>query len=172
MQFNQLKRGLLVLVASLMLAACGFHLRGAGSALPFESIYVQDSGAPGIARDLKRTLTSSGIKVVSHPEEAQVMLELMNEVSTKNILALSGRGKVREYEITYHVTFRTRETKSDLWGEAQTVMLRRDFSYSDSQLLAKEAEEARLAADMRAEAVREVLRRVGSQSRGGAGTPQ
>lgn len=167
MQQIALNRGWLALLLALLLTACGFHLRGVGS-LPFESLYVQDSGAPSIARDLKRALSSSGVKLTNSAEEAQASLELMSEANTKNILSLSGGGKVREYEILYQVTFRARETGAELWGEPQTVSLRRDFSYSDSALLAKEAEEARLAADMRAEAVREVLRRVGSLSKGGA----
>ncbi len=165
MQAIGLNRGLLVLFLAFLLTACGFHLRGAGETIPFESIYVQDNGAPGIARNLKRSLRSSGVKVVSNPEDAQVQLELMRETSTKNILSLSGGGKVREYELLYAVTFRAREAKAELWGEPQTVNLRRDFSYSDSALLAKEAEEGRLNADMQAEAVREVLRRVGSIGR-------
>ena len=155
-----------ILTASLLLAltACGFHLRGTDT-LPFESLYVQDSGAPGIARDLKRSLSSSGVKLTANPEEAQASLELMSEGSEKRILSLSGKGKVREYELVYRVAFRVRDADSELWGESQTVEMRRDFSYSDSALLAKDAEEARLVNDMHAEAVREILRRVGSPSK-------
>lgn len=163
---------LLALLLALLLTACGFHMRGVGDVLPFESMYVQDSGAPTIARDLKRALSSSGIKITSRAEDAQALLELMSERNTKNILSLSGGGKVREYEILYQVVFRARETGTELWGEPQTVNLRRDFSYNDNALLAKQAEEARLTADMRAEAVREVLRRVGSLSKGGASGKQ
>lgn len=172
MQAIGLNRGLPALFLALLLTACGFHLRGVGEIIPFKSIYVQDGGAPSIARNLKRSLNSSGVKVVPNPEDAQVLLELMSETSTKNILSLSGGGKVREYELLYQTTFRARDAKSELWGEPQTVNLRRDFSYSDSALLAKEAEEARLNADMQAEAVREVLRRVGSLGRNKAGTAQ
>lgn len=161
-------RYLLALLLALSLGGCGFHLRGGFGSVPFESLYVQDSGAPGIARDLRRALSSSGVKIVSRPEDAQAQLELMSEANTKNILSIGGGGTVREYEILYKVTFRARETGAELWGEPQTVSLRRDFSYRDSALLAKEAEEARLTTDMRTEAVREVLRRVGSLSKGGA----
>ena len=161
-------RGLTALLLASLLTACGFHLRGAGESLPFETLYVQDSGAPGIARDLKRSLSSSGVKLVPRAEDGQASLELMKEANIKNILSLSGRGRVREYELLYQVSFRTKESGAELWGEPQTVNLRRDFSFDDAALLAKEAEEARLIADMHAEAVREVLRRVGSLARGGA----
>ncbi len=172
MQAIGLNRGLLALLMALLLTACGFHLRGAGEVIPFESIYVKGDGAPTIARNLKRMLNSSGVKVLSNAEDAQVQLELMSETYTKNILSLSGGGKVREYELLYKAVFRAREAKAELWGEPQTVNLRRDFSYSDSALLAKEAEEGRLNADMQSEAVREIMRRVGSISRNKAADTQ
>jgi len=153
-----------VLSLLLLLTACGFHLRSFGN-MPFETLYIQDSGAPGIARDLRRAFGSGGVEVVSAPEQAQMSLELMDEDVEKRILSLSGKGKVREYEILYRVSFRTRETGAAVWGPPQQVELRRDFSYSDTALLAKDAEESRLVADMRAEAVREILRRSSSVSK-------
>lgn len=164
MQNSVSKRGLLVLACAFALSACGFHLRGIGS-LPFDTLYVQGDGAPDIARDLKRSLGGSGVKLTKTAEEAQASLELMSESGEKRILALGSGGKVREYEILYRVVFRVRDAGSESWGGPQTVELRRDFSYDDTKLLAKDAEEARLGADMHTEAVREILRRIGSLSK-------
>ncbi|HEY3326972.1 MAG TPA: LPS assembly lipoprotein LptE [Novimethylophilus sp.] len=164
MQNSVSKRGLLVLACAFALSACGFHLRGTGS-LPFDTLYVQGDGAPDIARDLKRSLGGSGVKLTKTAEEAQASLELMSESGEKRILSLGSGGKVREYEILYRVVFRVRDAGNESWGGPQTVELRRDFSYDDTKLLAKDAEEARLAGDMHTEAVREILRRVGSLSK-------
>ena len=67
---------------------------------------------------------------------------------------------VREYELNYHASFRTREPADSTWSVPQTVQSRRDFSYNDNALLGKLDEEARLNTDMRTDAVREVLRRL------------
>lgn len=152
---------ILLLVSLLALGACGFHLRGIND-VSFKTLYVQDSGAPSIARDLKRAVKGSGAKLVGSPEQAQVSLELMNENGEKRILSLSGTGRVREYELLYRVTFRTREANSELWSPPQTVEQRRDFTYNDSQVLAKDNEETRLNKDMRTDTIREILRRVSS----------
>jgi LPS-assembly lipoprotein len=156
-------RYLLVAMLLLVTTACGFHLRGAEN-LPFQNLYLQDSGAPSISRDLKRSLKNSGVKLTATAEEAQASLELLSELYDKRILSLSGTGRVKEYLLVYTVTFRLRESGSELWGPVQTTEMRRDFTYDDSQALAKAVEEARLAADMRTEAAREVLRRVSSLS--------
>jgi LPS-assembly lipoprotein len=88
------------------------------------------------------------------------MLELVSETSEQKILSLSGHGTVREYELIYRVNFRLRNPSSELWGEMLTVEERRDFSYDDSQLLAKQFEQDRLVEDMKTDAVREIMRRL------------
>jgi len=168
MQTSVFKR-LLVLALILGTTACGFHLRSLGT-LPFESIYVQSPSSTGITRDIKRQLAGSGVKVVANPEDAQALLELMSEQNEKRILSLSGKGKVREYDVIYRVTFRVKNAPTENWGPPQLVEQHRDFSYSDSALLAKDAEEQRLVSDMHSEAVREILRRVSSLSKQAAAT--
>ena len=78
---------------------------------------------------------------------------------------LSGGGTVREYELVYKVSFRTRLPNSPLWSEAQTVQSRRNFSYDDKALLAKLDEENKLNADMHSEVVREIMRRLSAIKR-------
>lgn len=157
---SALGRGLLLLTI-LVLAGCGFHLRGAES-MPFDSLYIQDSGAAGISRDLKRSLKSSGIRLEDSAEKAQASLDLMSEDNEKRILSISGRGRVREFELLYRVTFRVRQAGSELWQATQLLELRRDYSFDDKALLGKEGEESRLVSDMRSEAVREIMRRLGT----------
>lgn len=152
-------RHLLLAVSLLTLAACGFHLRGM-TELAFKTIHIQESNKTAIGKDLRRSLASSGVKLVTAPEEAELHLELMGETTEKRILSLSGGGKVREYELIYRVTLRLRDAASELWGAPQVVEVRRDYSYDDTQLLAKEGEEARLYKDMHNDAAREIMRRL------------
>ena len=149
----------LLLTVTLALAACGFHLRGL-TELSFETLYIEQSGANSIEKELKRNLTTNGVKIVGTPEQAELQVNLMGESTQKRILSLSGSGKVREYELLYRVSFRVKETASPTWGEVQTVETRRDYTYDDSLLLAKEGEEARLYNDMRSDASREIMRRL------------
>lgn len=152
-------RNTLLVLCALTLAACGFHLRGLTD-LSFHSLYIQNNGAPGVMTNLKRALSSNGVKLVTNPELADMHLDLMGENTEKRILSLSGGGRVSEYELLYRVTFRTRTASSDPWGAPQSVEQRRDYSYDDTLLLAKEGEEARLNNDMRADATREIMRRL------------
>jgi LPS-assembly lipoprotein len=140
-----------------ILTACGFQLRGVED-LSFSTLYMQ--GSTTINKPLKRSLEVNGVSVVTNPEKAELLMELVSESSQQNILSLSGTGRVREFELLYRVSFRLRNPASETWGEVQTVQNRRDFSYDDTQLLGKQAEETRLFDDMKADTVREIMRRL------------
>ncbi len=149
--------GTITLIA-LAFSACGFQLRGAAD-LAFKNLYMQGSKL-SISKDLTRLLQTNGVQVVDKAEDAELLLELLSESSQKRIQSLSGGGLVREFELIYLLNFRIREAGSATWGPVQTIRGRRDFSYSDSALLGKAEEEARLNSDMRNDAMRELLRRL------------
>ena len=147
---------ILLLALLLALTACGFQLRGTAD-LAFKNLYMQGSKLT-INKNLTRSLKVNGVTVVDNPEKAELFLEMLSEQREQKILSLSGGGKVREFEIIYRVSFRLRSPSSEIWGPVQTVENSRDFSYDDSQLLAKEAEQQRLLEDMRNAATREIMR--------------
>lgn len=148
----------MIMLFTFALSACGFQLRGMTD-LSFKNLYIQGSTL-SISRDLERSFQTNGVHVVENAEDAELLLELLSENNQKRILSLSGGGLVREFELNYLVSFRVREAASPTWGPVQTVRTRRDFSYNDNALLGKADEEARLNADMRNDAIREVLRRL------------
>ena len=150
-----------MLVSTLMLSACGFELRGAAD-LAFKSIYIQGPNYT-VSKDLRKALAINDVTIVNNAKDADLLLEFLSETYDRRILSLSGRGRVTEYELLYNLNFRIKAAASELWGPVQTIEGRRDFSYDDTQVLAKSYEEARLREDMQADAVREIMRRLTAQ---------
>ncbi|MBI4937790.1 MAG: hypothetical protein HY846_06165 [Nitrosomonadales bacterium] len=150
------------LLLALLLGACGFHLRGQNAfALPFQTLYVQSANdyAPFIV-ELKRAIEASNVQIADSPEQAQLTLHIVSELTDKQILSLSGGGRVREYRLQYRVSLRVYDHKQQDWLAPEEITLRRDFSYDDVQILAKEQEEAMLYQNMRGDAVQQILRRL------------
>lgn len=141
-----------------ILTSCGFQLRGAAS-LAFDSIFIQGNTLI-ISKNLVKSLKTNGIQVLPTDENADVLLELLGEESEKRILSLSGRGLVNEFELFYRVHYRTREAGAALWSPVQTIESRRDFSYSDANLLAKQGEEKQLNENMQADVLSNLIRRL------------
>ncbi|HYG32301.1 MAG TPA: LPS assembly lipoprotein LptE [Methylophilaceae bacterium] len=156
------KAWLLLSLASLvLLSGCGFELRGQAD-LAFDSIYMQGPNY-AVTKELRKALTVNGVTIANSAENADLLLEFLSEDYDRRILSLSGRGRVTEYELIYVLNFRLRNAGSETWGPVQTIEGRRDFSYDDTQVLAKSYEEARLREDMQADAVREIMRRLVAQ---------
>jgi LPS-assembly lipoprotein len=143
-----------------LVAACGFQLRGTAP-LPFSSIYVQAPVTSQLAIQLRRAVRStSGTKVTDDPKDAQVILQIVNELTEKKILSLSGGGRVSEYQLRYRVSFRLTDSKNREHIPASEILLWRDFSFNDEQALAKEHEERLLYRNMRDDAVQQLVRRL------------
>jgi LPS-assembly lipoprotein len=143
-----------------MVAACGFQLRGTAT-LPFSSIYVQAPPTSVLATQLKRAvLAGSGTRIAEQPGEAEVILQIMSELQEKQILSLSGGGRVSEFQLRYRVSFRLTDSKNREHIPASEIVLRRDYSFTDDQALSKESEEALLYRDMRNDAVGQLVRRL------------
>ena len=157
---KNITRCVTIFIMTLVLAACGFHLRGVAD-LSFNKLYIK--GSLSISKDLISSLKTNGVRIVKEPEEAEMMLELISDNQEKRILSLGGTGSVREFELFYRIKFRLRDASSDLWSPEQLIEEQRDFSYLDSELLAKSYEETMLYEDMRRDATRELMRRLVAQ---------
>lgn len=146
------------LTLTLSLSGCGFQLRGQ-AALPFSAAFVSAPETSNVGNALRRTLSSQQ-KLASSQEGAPIRIKLENEAYRKTILALSGGGKVREFRLEYVIQLSVYNASGTALVEPTEILLSNDFSYSDDQVLAKEAEEASLNRSMEQDALRQILRRV------------
>jgi LPS-assembly lipoprotein len=155
----------LLLAVVLSLTACGFHLRGSnfnnGAGFAFKSLFLKAPSETPFVADLRRALSASQIALVGTSDQSDLILEVVSEQTTKQILSLSGSGRVQEYRLAYRVSLRAYDSKQVDWLPADEISLSRIMAYDDAQVLAKEQEEALLYKDMRADAVGQAVRRLG-----------
>jgi len=152
-------RNVLVVALLLALAACGFKLRGTAE-VPFETLFVPGATA-GIALDLKRNIqVGTNAKVVDDPAKAEAVLQFTEEARQKEVLSLTGTGKVREFQLRYRVGFRVHDGKGGDYVPQSTIQLTRDVTFNDTEILAKEQEEQILFRDMQTDMVQQILRRL------------
>ena len=69
-------------------------------------------------------------------------------------------GRAREYEITLSLSFRVSNPSGIDYMEAVTLTASRDLTYSESDFLSREKEEAFLYRDMEADLVNQLMRRI------------
>jgi len=148
-----------VMLSTLLLGACGFHLRGKVS-IPFETIYLQTTNprTPFIS-ELRRNLESGQVKIVNDADQAELVLDIVSENPEKQVLTLGADGRVNEFRLFYRVSLRAYDHEKD-WIPAEEITLRRDYTYDDTIVQAKEAEENLLYQSMRTDMVQQIIRRL------------
>jgi LPS-assembly lipoprotein len=153
----------IALASTVMLSACGFKLRGSilGANLPFKSLYISIPESSSLGAELRRNIRGGGeVTLVSTPEEADATLNITSESRSRQILSLNSQGRVREYVLNYRATISVRDNKNVELLPPTQLALKRDISYNEEFVLAKEAEEALLYRDMQSDLVQQILRRL------------
>lgn len=150
----------LMLLSVILLTACGFHLRGQAG-MPFTSMYleVSDANTPFL-QELRLSLEANEVKLVENSEKADVVLNIVSESFDKQILTLGGSGRVNEFQLRYHVSFRAYDTQHRDWIAPDELFMTRDYTFDDTKLLSKEAEEAMIVQSMRSDMVQQIVRRL------------
>lgn len=162
MQVSHFKRlqWLVAIMSLMLLSACGFALRGP-VALPFKSIYIGLPEASSLGGELRRQIRANGqTQIMANAKDARVILEVLNETRDKQILSLNSQGRVREYNLIYNFRFRVRDNTGKEYMEPAEIQLKRNISFNEAQVLAKEAEEVLLYRDMQSDLVQQIMRRL------------
>jgi LPS-assembly lipoprotein len=154
-------RAAAALTLALAAAGCGFHLRG-DVHYAFSSVYVNAPAVSPMASELRRTLEGGGTTVTEAAKDAQVTLDLANVVDGKDVLSLSGGGRVREYALSKRATIAVHDSEGRDWLPAAEIVVRRSYSFNESEVLAREAQEAKLYKEMQTDVVQQIVRRLQS----------
>ena len=160
------RRAALALGLTVLLSACGFHLRGSNGSfmLPFATMYIGLPDTSPLAIGLKRYIRAIGsTEVVSTKDGADAVLEVLSDPErnrTKTILSLNKNGRVQEYQLGYSINFRVLDKAGNQLLAPTTISLVRPITFDESQVLAKESEEAALYRDMRNDLVQQIMRRL------------
>jgi LPS-assembly lipoprotein len=76
------------------------------------------------------------------------------------VVGISSTGQVRELQLRIRLVFRIRTPQGDELVPQTEMLQKRDISFNETAVLAKEAEEALLYRDMQTDLVQQLLRRL------------
>lgn len=159
--------------AALLLGAlpgCGFALRGAPK-FAFESLRLQGSETTPVARELRQSLADAGLRVFTtalpaspEGETGQVVLSVLIDQRERTVVGQTAAGQVRELQLRTRFRFRLATPAGKQVLDETEMLLERDISFTETAVLAKEAEEALLYRDMQSDIVQQVMRRLAAVS--------
>jgi LPS-assembly lipoprotein len=160
MPLGQLPKSLTMLALAMLLAACGYHLRGEAK-MPFKTLYIEAVNPDSVLiKELRSNLKANNVQLLDKSDKADIILNIAQEQLDKQILTLDSSGRVNGYQLRYRVSLRAYDNEQNEWLPANEVMLTRDFIYDNSQILAMTSEEEMLNQSMRSDMVQQIVRRL------------
>ena len=145
------------------LAGCGFELRRAPD-LRFRTIQLAGfKPRSPLADELRMNINASTTTIVVEGlAQAQVVLESLDDVREKVVVASGTVGQVTEFQLRGRFAFRLRSVSGRELIPRTEILLNRDMSYTESAALGKEQEENFLYRAMQTDIVSQVMRRLAS----------
>lgn len=150
-----------------LLSGCGFHLRGP-QALDFATVHINVPEQSEFGAQLRRLIATTGTtRVEEDAARAEARLQILANDRGREILSLTGAGKVREYQLVQALRFQLLDRAGKALIPPTSLSAQREYTFDDSQVLGKEQEEALLYRDMQNDLVQQLMRRLGAARRGG-----
>ncbi len=168
MSVNSLRRAMLGLIATapvMGLIACGYRLRGMVD-LPFKVIAITGNPSPPLRADLQTAiLTGTDAKVAINPKDADLILEITNDINGREILAYNSSGQISAYRLNIRVGFRAFDVAgAEIVPEAEIYMTR-DMDFSVTTVLATDVQIQQFLGLMRRDLAIQILRRVSAAAK-------
>lgn len=160
---TQCWRGLACIALCLLVAACGFRLKGV-SPLPFNTLYTNINDNSEFGSGLLRAIAASspGIRFVSEPTQAQARLtELQNRQSLRE-LSIDAEGQVEEYELNLEFIFQLTDNRGHLVLPPTILRTTRELPYDSTMVQAKEGEISMVFREMQQSLISQIVRRLSS----------
>lgn len=150
----------LVLLFTLLLSACGYHLRGAVD-LPEDLRSVYISGAStALHNQFRIALESSSVQLVPSQAAAATVITISNEDILKRDVSLGAGGRANQFSLEYRLNYEVTDAKGNVLLNSQSVQVRREYFNNQIDVLAKDNEEQTIRGEMYQQAVRSMLNQV------------
>ncbi|MCU0943457.1 MAG: LPS assembly lipoprotein LptE [Hydrogenophaga sp.] len=158
------RRAALVALGTLALTGCGFQLRQAPK-FAFDSLRLMGNETLPVSQALRRELALNGLRVVNGAQAAPVTLVVLLDQRERAVVGQTAAGQVRELQLRTRFRFRLQTGDERILIDDTELLLERDLSFNETQVLAKDAEELLLYRDMTNDIVQQVLRRIAAVDR-------
>ena len=163
------RRNALTLLASLagasVLGACGFRLRGP-QRLDFATLHVNVGELTELGASIRRLIATTGsTTIVEDAAQADARLQILGIDRGREILSLTGAGKVREYQLRQTLRFQLLDKSGKAVIPPTSMSASREYTFDDSQVLGKAQEETLLYEDMQKDLLQQMMRRLAAAER-------
>lgn len=160
-----------LLMACLMLPACGFHIRGELPGTQKEkTVFITGlSKSNPLYINLAQDVASGGGIMASKPADASAVINVVRAIHLRRPITLSAAGRANMFDLTFRVVYDVHNPKGDVLIPEQELDVRREYFNTQGSPLGQGYEEVQMREEMEKEAARTLLRQVVFNLRGRSG---
>ena len=160
---RNLSQASLILIMTCLLAACGFQLRGVGSAaIPdaWKRMYLDtDSPNSDFSRDVVSQLVANDVQWTDR-ENANFSLVLGQDRFKQRDLSLNSEARVAEIELTMSSQFSIVDANNEVIMPLTTVLVVKQMENDPRNVVGKASEVRLIEGEMRSELAAKIMRRI------------
>lgn len=158
-----------VAVLCLLLAACGFHMRGeleVPATMQRVCVQIADPFSP-LKRDLEAALQRAGVKVEENPGDGIADITISSVSLAPIVRSVSATAFVNEFSMVYHVELQVTDNAGKTVLPRQVIEHSREYTFDQTQAIGTTAEQDEIKKEMERDMVQAILRKVGAAVRHG-----
>jgi len=152
----------IILLCCVLLASCGFHLRGAIEVPDIlKELYIAGNvSANELSAVLYRRIKQLGIKRVNSPTETSSTLSITRNNFVRRVLTVDSSNKASAYKLDLVVAFQVIDNKGKVLLKNQQIRQTREYNIDINNALASGDQEKRLIMEMTEFVVNQMLTRI------------
>jgi LPS-assembly lipoprotein len=151
---------LLILSTAFLQSGCSLY-QTKKAFVPYKAVAVTGPLSPELLYQLQfHILTFINIKVAIHPKDADLILEIIQEVPNSQILSYTGTGQVSAFGLTDAVVFRAVDVTGKVIIPESEIYVVRDINFSVSTVLSADIQQQQMMTEMRKELAMQITRRL------------
>ena len=155
----------LLLVSTMVLVACGFHLRE-NVKLPasIQKVHIA-TGVGDFQRMLARSLGLAGVDVKDEGGTGIAELSVPVAAFSTDTLTAGGYSRITEYAVRYNVTFSVTDGAGNVVLPPQNISMQREYSYDATNTIGNASEVTEIQRSLNEDMVQAILFRLQAASK-------
>jgi LPS-assembly lipoprotein len=148
-----------------LLFSCGFHLQGARPLAPaLHQVYIKTQNPYGLlVRYLKGFLKMSHVTVLSSPQDADVIIQILQEEESERLLSVSSSQQTRQYTLILSTTFDVTTRGGQVLVPPLTLRETRTLTIQSNEVLAGSNQASLFYEDMQRSLAYAMMNRLASE---------
>lgn len=155
----------LIFFFTLLLSACGFHLRGSLNVPPGLSPLYVDSQDPIslFTKELKQELMINKVALTENSKDAAAILKILRTDDGQQLISSSTTSQVNTYAVSFTVTFEVLGKDGQVLLPASSVSSSQNVTISSNQILAGTSEQQQITPQLHRSAISLMFNRLSSR---------